>query len=114
MKLPTHLLDHVRGPGLVLVLAGCTSPVAPVPIVPEPTVPVPVVVAAADPVSYDEADEAARLGALDGDDAEIAARRNRRIAVNVAAARVRARPSPGIGSIGPGWPGGIAPNCGRG
>jgi hypothetical protein len=108
MKLPGTLLSVVRGAALAAA-AGCSSP-APVAIVPEPAPPpAPVAPAEPDPVAYDAAREAARLVAADVGAGTEAARRERRIAFNVEAARRAERNRVFVHP--PGW---VRPACGRG
>lgn len=115
MRLPRTVLESVRGAAVAAALGACGAPPAPepTPIVPEaPLVPVAAPVPL-DPVAYDAATEAARLDAMERDVGAAANRRNRRIAVNEAAAArlaIRRRPGPGF----PGYPPYVHPACGRG
>ena len=107
MRLPQQLLSSVRGPAIVVALAGCVPAAAPsVTIEPEPLVETTAFVAP-DPISYDERAEAERLELADLDVGASADRRNRRIAANVAAARV---PTRAPTNMTPAW----AVRCGRG
>lgn len=115
MHLSRSILEGVRGAAVAVTMGACGSPV-PAPIVPEPVVPTATPSAVVDPVSYDEAREARRLGALDGEEAQAASRRDRRIAFHERTA-ARSRVARGHAAASPPWisyRGDIAPDCGRG
>lgn len=93
MKLPVSILGAVRGPVVAAALVGCAGG-DPVTIEPERDLAAPEVAAPArpiDPVAYDERLEAERVRSAELSIGADAARRSRRIAVNVARALVAPR-----------------------
>lgn len=101
MRIPSSVIERVRGPILAAVVVGCSSAPAPR-LAPEP---VEVVAAAAltppesaDPVAYDPMLERARLERLNRSDALAETRRARRIEGEAEARRARrfaSTPMPG-------------------
>jgi hypothetical protein len=114
MKLPAAVLSSVRGPLVVLALAGCQAPARiepePAPVPPAPSVVETPPLAPIDPVTYQASTEEVRLARADDLEMRDDARRTRRIA----AARPRTiTHTPVLGTIGVGhsWYGA---GCGRG
>src|SRR4051812_33295741 len=96
MRVPVDVLERVRGAMVVAALAACTSePAAPPPAPPPVSVAAP---APIDPVSYDAANESARLARLDLEEQSALESRSARVA-HVQAER-RVAELGGIGGIG--------------